>query len=631
MQSPHISASAGKYQVTEVAGNHESDNTHEVVLDLMASLDSEIAESMSGQDIQVATPADVHTRIPEALDKIQAAITWKSDSYQLFNWRQTRLKALDSAVEAYTLTETSGNEAAELDALKGIKEKIAEFAVHHPKSRQKAIHKLTTETDARLDLLKSRAAAKARLSSGEQVRAETGAPTEALEKQSALLGTDVQNLKSLGFHVIDESRLQKIESGLVKGAAARAIKEISRNLSLIESVTLDDPGRLDGIAKSMAQACERIENGMAKRVASGRKVAHSKRLSGIVSQTRQQAEFFQSRIKELKKPIVESRIRNGLLGVRRDKKQYIGAPHTALTGVKGSSFELLNTVSEREAVTLGVGHFTKEITEKGAKLIVGEGGGGKVRLARDLNTGELLAVKKIKLDSETSLNSASLEEVYSEIKLQDAASETPGVVPITDYLLTKDAKGGDTVYVFLPLIKIDTHYFETLQQLDAATRQSEIRDKSLEALRMFSDLHAHNIFHRDIKLDNMIVDQKGHLHLIDFGLASRKDQVKGFDGTAAYLAPEVHDKAKRSDTHSAAKADAWALGITLYEMAVGKRPMGLSDIENSWECQGIVRTSEPDLSVITDEKLRGVISGLLIKDPQHRLTVQEAYDDLSVA
>lgn len=631
MDISKVNANSDKYKLAEVELAHEAGHSEPSVLNLMASLDPEIEQSLVGRNVQPATQSDIDAVIPQALGKIKAAITWRTDSHERFNWRGRRLKALDDAVDAYKLSNTEGNESAEMTALQNIKEKIDAYSDKHAKSRKKAISNLREQTEERLTILMARANAKAKFSEGERVRQSEGSPLKDLENQTSLSGEEVSGLKKHGFRQVEELRLQRIESGEIKGAAAKAVKEISKNLNLIEQVTLEDPGRLEGIAKSMAQACERIEAGMAKRIKKGKRVKHSTRLSSLASQARQRAEFLQSRVAELKRPIVEKRIANGLLGTRRDKRTYIGAAHTALTGAKGNSYELLNTVSQREAQTLGVGQFAHEITEKGAKLVVGEGGGGKVRLARDLNTGELCAVKKIKLNSESSLSSASLEEVYSEVKLQEAASETPGVVPVSDYVMTKDSKGADTVYVFLPLIKINDNYFHEIRALDSDAQQEALRGKALEALRMFSDLHAHKIYHRDIKLDNMIVDEQNRLHVIDFGLASRSENVEGYDGTAAYLAPEVHGKAKRSDVHSAAKADAWALGITLYEMATGKRPMGLSDSNNSWDCQRLVETEIPDLSLIKDPALKHVIEGLLIKDPSQRMSIANAHAYLSEA
>lgn len=79
-----------------------------------------------------------------------------------------------------------------------------------------------------------------------------------------------------------------------------------------------------------------------------------------------------------------------------------------------------------------------------------------------------------------------------------------------------------------------------------------------------------SILHRDLKLENILLDQEGYLKIIDFGLAKLYDESKlaqTFAGTPEYLAPEM----VKEEGHDFA-VDWWAIGIIIYELIIGITP-----------------------------------------------------------
>lgn len=93
----------------------------------------------------------------------------------------------------------------------------------------------------------------------------------------------------------------------------------------------------------------------------------------------------------------------------------------------------------------------------------------------------------------------------------------------------------------------------------------------LQVIDAVSYLHAHNVFHRDIKLSNIMI-KNGRTCLLDFGLATCSNYVTEFlyCGTPTYMPPEMLTK----KGYEGAQVDIWCIGVTLFKAITGKYPFG---------------------------------------------------------
>lgn len=133
-------------------------------------------------------------------------------------------------------------------------------------------------------------------------------------------------------------------------------------------------------------------------------------------------------------------------------------------------------------------------------------------------------------------------------------------------------------------------------------------------------IHSKNILHRDIKLENILLDDKGHIKIADFGVGK---QIKPgsilFDqcGTPAYIAPEIIAE----EGYDRGTIDMWSAGVVLYAMLYGNVPFKGADMKDLHK-----QIIEANYELKDDISLeaRELIKGLLTRNPKKRLTVDQA-------
>ena len=140
-------------------------------------------------------------------------------------------------------------------------------------------------------------------------------------------------------------------------------------------------------------------------------------------------------------------------------------------------------------------------------------------------------------------------------------------------------------------------------------------------------MHSNKIYHRDIKLENILVDEDGkELRFIDFGLVDfnriSPDSSDDDNGTWPYMAPDYLSGRKYRD-----RMDIYALGICLYAMVCGELPFYIASFKDktykAFKNNGVDALPCLGDEVHVSKELKGLIGAMLAPDSKKRPSIKE--------
>lgn len=134
-------------------------------------------------------------------------------------------------------------------------------------------------------------------------------------------------------------------------------------------------------------------------------------------------------------------------------------------------------------------------------------------------------------------------------------------------------------------------------------------------------LQRSHIIHRDIKPDNILLDEHGHVHITDFNVAAvlqGSETVSSMAGTKPYMAPEVFVSFVDGGVGYSFAVDWWALGITAYELLHGSRPFEIRSSTAAAEVLSIIHDQQLRFSCVCSTGMEHLIRSLLTRDPSSR-------------
>lgn len=195
--------------------------------------------------------------------------------------------------------------------------------------------------------------------------------------------------------------------------------------------------------------------------------------------------------------------------------------------------------------------------------VVGEGGFGTVCLYRSEGNGQQIAVKRMK--KRQIMESKQVDHIKNEIYILNSI-RNPFIVKM--HGITQTPK-----FIMIGMEYISGgEFFNYLRQV-GRLNAAQTAQYAAQVVLMLEYLHNNRIAYRDLKPENLIIDEQGYLKMTDFGFAKVVEgRTYTFCGTTEYLAPEIV-----LNKGHACPADWWALGVLIYEMIAGVDPYNAPD------------------------------------------------------
>jgi len=236
---------------------------------------------------------------------------------------------------------------------------------------------------------------------------------------------------------------------------------------------------------------------------------------------------------------------------------------------------------------------------------LGSGNFGCVNLVKNKKNKQLYAIKALDLEQIKLENLQACVELEKNVLLK---IDHPFIMKMVKYL-----KNESYIFFINEYIK-GKELWEVIRDIGLLNKeQTQFYGGSI--LIAIDYLHKQKIIYRDIKPENVMVNVKGYIKIIDFGTVKEiKDRTSTIIGTSHYMAPEI----TKGEGYSF-QVDIWSIAICMYEFFCGKLPFG-EDYEDPMDIYRAV--SEEELvfpNFVNDEKFMRLMIKMLKKNPTNRL------------
>lgn len=258
--------------------------------------------------------------------------------------------------------------------------------------------------------------------------------------------------------------------------------------------------------------------------------------------------------------------------------------------------------------------------------VIGSGAGGTVRLITRESDHKTFAIKQFRKRKPSESERTYVKKITSEYCLGSTLHH-PNIIETLDII-----QEGDSFYEIMEFAKYEL--------FSSVMSGAMVRDEIACCFRGIVDgvayLHEMGVAHRDLKLDNCVMNERGIVKIIDFGCSmvyqlpfeKQIQMAKGVSGSDPYIAPEVFT----TEEHDPRLADVWSLGIIFVCMTLCRFPWKLAktgcDADPSFEAYANSSgAGKARLLKLMPRESRPILGRMLEVDPAKRVQMKDVLED----